>query len=153
MSRRVQGFEIHNARNLLEKVPWGLRLWSLTGYDKKTRVGYLTGLLSSGWLGGRRIDTVSSYLNTRAWRELGSRPTTQTQSSVADLDLQVYLSNNSRATAETIQAHEGLGAYAQRRITSIRASLFPHMLEEITGSSSAWISKNRHLNTVSLLRN
>ena len=45
-------------------------------------------------------------------RELGSRPTTR--SLVGDLDLQVYLSSNSRATAETIQAHEGFGAYAQR---------------------------------------
>ena len=33
---------------------------------------------------------------------------------VADQDLQTYVSNNSGATVEAIQAHEGLRTYAQR---------------------------------------
>jgi len=120
LSRRVQDPEIHKARDLLEKVPWGLRLWSLAGYDKETRVGYLAGLLSNEWLGERHINTISSYLNTRARRELGSSPT----SLVADLDLQTYLSNNSRATAEAIQAHKGLRTYAQSILDHKYSQLF-----------------------------
>ena len=108
--RRVQDPEIHRVRDLLERVPWGLRLWSLAGYDKETHIGYLAGLLSNEWLGERHINTISSYLNTQAQRELGPRLI----SLVADLDLQTYLSNNSRATAEVIQAHEGLRTYTQR---------------------------------------
>lgn len=110
LSGRVQDSEIRNARSLLGKVPWGLRLWPLVGHDKETRVGYLTGLLSNEWLGERHINLISSYLNTRAQRELGSSP----GSLVADVDLQFYLSNNWRATAETIQGHEGLRTYAER---------------------------------------
>ena len=119
LSRRVQDSEICRARNLLENVPWGLRLWSLAGHDKETRVGYLAGLLSNEWLGERHIDTISSYLNTRVQREC-SRPT----SLVADLDLQTYLSNNSRATAEKIQAHDGLRTYAQRILDHRYSRLF-----------------------------
>ena len=108
--KRVQNSEIRQARNLLEKVPWGLRLWSLTGRDRESRIGHLAELLSNGWLGERHINTISSYLNTRAQQESVSNPT----SLVADLDLQFYLSHNSGATAETIRAHAGLKMYAQR---------------------------------------
>jgi hypothetical protein len=110
LSRRVQDAGTRNARNLLGKVPWGLRLWPLVGHDKETPVGYLAGLLSNEWLGERHINTISSYLNAREQRELGSRSTNL----VADLDFQAYLSNSSRATAETIRAHGGLRMYAER---------------------------------------
>ena len=42
--RRAEG---SGPRDLLKTVLQGLRLWSLAGHDKVTRVGYLTGLLSS----------------------------------------------------------------------------------------------------------
>ena len=109
LSKKVQNSEIRKARNLLEKLPWGLRLWPLVGSDKETRVGHLARLLSNEWLGERHINMISSYLNTSAQGEPGLRP----RSLVADLDLQAYLYNNSRATAETIQAHEGLKTYSQ----------------------------------------
>ena len=110
LSRRVQDSEIHKVRSLLGKIPWGLRLWSLVGHDKETRVGYLARLLSNDWLGERHINAISSYLNTRAQRESGSRPT----SLVVDVDFPTYLSNHSRATTESIRAHEGLRMYADR---------------------------------------
>lgn len=110
LSKRVQDSEIRKARDLLEKVPWGLRLWPLAGPDKETRVGHLAELLSNEWLGERHIDTISSYLNAQVQGEPGSRPTNL----VAGLDLQAYLSNNSRSTAETMQSHEGLRMYARR---------------------------------------
>lgn len=110
LSRRVQDSEIRKARSLLEKVPWGLRLWLLAGHDKETRVGYLAGLLSNEWLGERHINTISSYLNARAQTEPGLKST----NFVADLDFQTYISHSSRATTEVIQAHEGLRTYAQQ---------------------------------------
>lgn len=120
LSRRVQDAGIHEARSLLEKVPWGLRLWSLVGHDKETRVGYLAGLLSNEWLGERHINTISSYLNSRAQREPGLGPTNL----VADLDLYVYLLNNSRSTAEIIRAHEGFKAYTKRILDRKCSRLF-----------------------------
>ena len=110
LSRRIQDSGIREARSLLEKVPWGLRLWSLIGYDRETRIGHLAGLLSNQWLGERHIDTISSYLNVRAQKDPRLRPT----SLVAGLDLQIYLSSTARATAETIQAHDGLRTYAKQ---------------------------------------
>jgi len=50
VSRRAQGPEIHEARNLLKRAPRGIRLWSLVGHDKVTRTGYLAELLSNQWL-------------------------------------------------------------------------------------------------------
>ena len=107
---RIQDPSIREARKLLNKIPWGLRLWSLTSHDKETRIGHLAGLLSDEWLSERHIDTISSYLNSRAWNKPESRPT----SLVAGLDLQIYLSANARATAETIRAHKGLGTYVEQ---------------------------------------
>lgn len=46
LSQRVQGSEIRRAKNLFEKVPWGLRLYSFTGNDRESHVGHLAGLLS-----------------------------------------------------------------------------------------------------------
>ena len=106
----VQDAGVYKARALLEKVPWGLKLWSLTGHDRETHVGYLAGLLSNDWLGERHINSISLYLNAQAKQESGSRP----KSLVADLDLYTYLSFHSGATAEAIQTHEGLSAYAKR---------------------------------------
>lgn len=110
LSGRMQDSGVREARGLLEKIPWGLRLWSLTGHDKVTRVGHLAGLLSNEWLGERHIDTVSSCLDMRAQREPGSRPTIL----IAGADLNVYLSYSSGATIEAVQAHSGLGMYAKQ---------------------------------------
>ena len=107
---RTQDSSIREARKLLEKIPWGLKLWSLVSHDKETRVGHLAGLLSDEWLSERHIDTISSYLNFRAQKGPESRPT----SLVAGLDLQIYLSASARATAEMIRGHEGLRAYARQ---------------------------------------
>ena len=108
--RRIQDHTFREARKLLENVPWGLRLWSLTSHDKETRIGHLAGLLSDEWLSERHIDTISSYLNSRAQEGPESRPT----SLVAGLDLQIYLSASARATAESIRAHEGLRTYTKK---------------------------------------
>ena len=107
---RIQDPTIRQARRLFEKIPWGLRLWSLVSHDKETRIGHLAGLLSDEWLSERQIDTVSSYLNSQAQKGPESRLT----SLVAGLDLQIYLSASARATAEMIQGHKGLRAYAKQ---------------------------------------
>ena len=70
------------------------------------------------------INAVSSYLNVRAQRESGFDPT----GLVADLDLQTYLSHDSRTTAETIQAHAELKMHARR--VSDRACLSLHISEQ-----------------------
>jgi len=106
LSRRVQGPEIHEARNLLKRVPWGIRLWSLTGHDRVTRIGYLAELLSNQWLGERHIDTISSYLTSRM---PGLGPTTL----IANTDLHIYLLN-STATTKVIRAHGGFQVYTKR---------------------------------------
>ena len=110
LSRMVQDAGVYKARGLLEKVPWGLRLWSLVGHDRETRVGYLAGLLSNDWLGERHINSIASYLNARAQKESGSRP----KSLVTGLDFYTYLSHNSGETAEVIRTHDGLSAYAKQ---------------------------------------
>src|ERR1700679_2512068 len=51
--------------------------------------------------------SISSYLNMQEQQESGLR----SAALVAGLALSVYLSSNARATAETIQANEGLKMY------------------------------------------
>jgi len=120
LSRRVQGPEIRGVRNLFERVPWGMKLWSLVGHERETLVGYLAELLSYEWLGERHIDTISSYLMCQAEGEPGLGPTTL----IAGADLHVYLSSHSRATAEAIQAHGGLRTYTKRILDHQYSRLF-----------------------------
>lgn len=118
--RRVQDPELREARRLFDRVPWGLRLWSLVTHDRVTRIGHLAGLLSNEWLGERHISIISSYLCFLARRERRTGPTTL----VADPDLHIYLSSNSKATAEKIQAHTGLRAYTERILDNGYSRLF-----------------------------
>ena len=56
----------------MDRVPWGLRLWPLTGYNQVTRVGFLAGLLSNEWLAEWHVDMLVAYLNNRLQR--GNQP-------------------------------------------------------------------------------
>ena len=131
LSRRVQSPEICEVRNLLKRVPWGLRLWSLTSHDKVTRIGYLGELLSNKWLGERHIDTISSYLSFRAQGVPGSGSTTM----IANTDLHIYLLSNSSATTEAIRAHRGLQAYTKR----ITDDKYSHLFIPANVGENHWI--------------
>lgn len=118
--RAIQEPSIREFRTLLENVHWDLRLWSLQGPDKETRIGHLAGLLSDQWLDERHIGTISSYLNDRVQREPVLRP----KSWVAGLDLQFYLLGNARATERTILDNDGLRTYTQKIYTHQYSPVF-----------------------------
>ena len=72
MLTMVRSPEIQEVEKLLDRVPWGLRLWPLTGYNQVTRVGFLAGLLSNEWLAEWHVDMLVAYLNNRLQR--GNQP-------------------------------------------------------------------------------
>ena len=62
VSRLVQDLKVYEARGLMQQIPWGMRIWALTGAESSR----LARLLSTDWLRERHLDTLGSYLNFRA---------------------------------------------------------------------------------------
>lgn len=109
MSMMVRGLEIQNAEKLFDRIPWGLRLWPLTGYDEMTRVGFLAELLSNKWLAKRHIDTLVAYLNDRLQKSGGSGTAL-----IADQYLASLLSRKRYETLGQLQKDQELKTYADR---------------------------------------
>ena len=109
MSRMVRGLEIQKAEKLFDRIPWGLRLWPLTGYDEMTRVGFLAELLSNKWLAERHINTLVAYLNDRL-RKSGRSGTTL----IADQYLGSLLSRKRYETLGQLRTDKELKTYMDR---------------------------------------
>lgn len=104
---QVQDARVYEARELLQQIPWGFRVWALTGADSSSLVGVLAGLLSTGWLRERHLDTLASYLNFRAGRDKkGAR-----ECWVGDVYLSMCLKRVYRAAKKTISADRDLEKY------------------------------------------
>jgi len=109
MLAMLRGPEIQEAEKLWDRTPWGLRLWSLTGHDQSTRVGFLAGLLSNDWLAERHIDTLVSYLDDR-FRESNQPGVTL----VADQYLGSLLSRKRGENAAKLREDRELRTYADK---------------------------------------
>lgn len=109
MLTMVRGPEIQEAEKILDRVPWGLRLWPLAGYNQVTMVGFLAGLLSNDWLAERHIDTLVAYLNNRFQK--GNQPGTTL---IGDQYLGSLLSRKRRETAAALREDRELRTYADK---------------------------------------
>ena len=129
----LQGPEIQEAERLMDRTPWGLRLWPLGGHDQSTRVGFLAGLLSNEWLAERHIDTLVMYLNDRFRR--GNQPGATL---VADVYLGSLLSRKRGGAATKLQEDRELRTYADKILNGNHERLlFP---AHVGGSASGhWI--------------
>jgi hypothetical protein len=103
----LRGPEIQEAERLMDRTPWGLRLWPLTRRDQSTRVGFLAELLSNEWLAERHIDTLAAYLDDRFRK--GNQPGATL---VADVYLGSLLSRKRGETATKLREDQELGTYA-----------------------------------------
>ena len=145
MQTMVRSPEIQEAERLLERTPWGLRLWPLAGHNQSTRVGFLAGLLSNEWLAERHIDTLVSYLGDRFQKSNQPGATL-----VADQYLGSLLSRKRGETAARLRENRELRTYADKILgTHSERLLFP---AHIGGSVSGhWIvfSVNTRERTIS----
>ena len=63
ISGKVQDVGVYEARKLMGRIPWGMKIWALAGMDSLSAIGVLAGLLSSDWVAERHLDTLASHLN------------------------------------------------------------------------------------------
>jgi len=133
MQTMVRSPEIREVQKLLERTPWGLRLWPLAGHDQSTRVGFLAGLLSNEWLAERHIDMLISYLGDRFRKS--NRPGATL---VADQYLGSLLLRKRGETAENLREDRELRTYADKILGPHQERLlFP---AHVGGSNSGhWI--------------
>jgi hypothetical protein len=61
--------DVERARSLMGRIPWGMMAWALSGWDAKSRVGFLAKYLSFSWLGERNIDLMGICANAIAARD------------------------------------------------------------------------------------
>ena len=109
MRTMVRGPEIQEAEKLLDRTPWGLKLWPLIGHQRETRVGYLAELLSNEWLGERHIDTLVTYLGDRLRKSCRSGA-----AFIADHYLASLLSRRRNENAAKLRGDQELGIYAEK---------------------------------------
>jgi len=107
VSRLVQDPKVYEARGLMQQIPWGMRIWALTGAESSSFVGVLARLLSTDWLRERHLDTLGSYLNFRASEDGEGR----TGYWVGDVYFSTCLKRVYRATRATIRADWDLKKY------------------------------------------
>ena len=69
ISRLLQDAKVYEARDLMDRIPWGTRIWALAGADSSSFVGDLAELLSTNWLRERHLDTLASYFNFYAGKD------------------------------------------------------------------------------------
>ena len=109
MGMMVRGPEIQEVEKLLDRTPWGLRLWPLAGHDQSTRVGFLASLLSNEWLAERHVDTLVAYLGDR-FRKSCQPGTTF----IADQYLGSLLSRRRNNSAAKLRGDRELRTYADK---------------------------------------
>jgi len=109
LRKMVRSPEVREAEKLLDRTPWGLRLWSLPGHEGSTRVGLLATILSNEWLAERHIDTLVAYIGDRLRGSNVDQPDTTL---VADQYLASLLSRRRDETATKLREDQELRTYA-----------------------------------------
>jgi hypothetical protein len=109
LSGQVQGTEVYKSRELMKKIPWGTRIWALTGADSSSVVGVLSRLLSTEWVRERHLDTLASYLNFRARRDKKGAE----ECWVGDVYLSICLKEVYRVTKQSINDNWDLNKYRE----------------------------------------
>lgn len=107
VSSQLRDTKVYEARELMRRIPWGMRIWVLTGVDSSSVVGVLAELLSTKWLRERHLDTLASYLNFRGSRDgKGAR-----ECWVGDVYFSICLKQVYRATKTSVSNHWDLTKY------------------------------------------
>ena len=123
---------IQEAEKVLDRTPWGLRLWPLIGHNRSTRVGFLAGLLSNEWLAERHIDTLVAYINDRFQK--CRRPGATL---VADSYLGSLLLRKGGKSMDELREDQELKTYGDKILHGHERLLFP---AHIGGSASGhWV--------------
>lgn len=107
ISGQVQDAKTCEARELMQRIPWGMSIWALAGVDSSSPVGVLAELLSANWLRERHLDTLASYLNCRAGKDKDGAAT----SWVGDVYLSTCVKRMYRATKTGFGANQDLIKY------------------------------------------
>ena len=118
--RRAEGWVLcqeqdekaYEARELMRRIPWGMRVHILAGADSSSFVGVLARFLSANWLAERNLDTLVSHLNFRARNEMGGAG----EYWVGDVYLSICVKRMYRAAKKDINANWDLTKY-QNEIT------------------------------------
>jgi len=127
VSGRMQDMKVYEARDLMGRIPWGMRVWALAGADSSSFVGVLARLLSTGWLGERHLDTLASYLNFRASRDRKGTG----ECWVGDVYLSIRLKEVYRAAKKSISDDWDLKKYRDTITTNgYKRLLFPANLND-----------------------
>jgi hypothetical protein len=58
--------QVNAAKELIERTPWGARIWILCPIEDWMLVGFLAVLLSTEWLAERHLNAYAAYLNPHA---------------------------------------------------------------------------------------
>lgn len=123
---QVQDSKVYEARGLMRQIPWGMRIWALTGAESSSFVGVLAKLLSTNWLRERHLDTFSSYLNFCAREDGKGRAAWW----VGDVYLSTCLKRVYREVQTSIHADWDLNKYRDEITThGYKRLLFPANLD------------------------
>jgi len=126
LSERPNRGQMREAKGLMQRIPWGMTVWALTGASSASYVGILTKFLSTKWLRERQLDTLMSYLNIRAGEDgVGCW--------IADVYLSLRLKIVDRAK---MGDDSDLNGYRDK----IAASLCKHLLLPANLNNNHWIA-------------
>ena len=114
----VRSPEVQEVEKLLDRTPWGLRLWPLRGHEGSTKVGFLATMLSNEWLAERHVDTLVAYIGDRL--QGSNRPDATL---VADQYLGSLLSRRRDETATKLREDQELRTYADKILDGYREYL------------------------------
>ena len=131
VSGQVQDAKVYEARELMGRVPWGMRIWALAGADSSSPVGVLARLLSTQWLSERHLDTLASYLNFRASKDKGGAG----KYWVGDVYLSTYVKRVYRAAKRNISNNWDLNRYRD----TITTNGYKHLLFPANLNNNHWI--------------
>ena len=120
VSSQVQDTKVYEARELMRRVPWGMKIWALHGADSSSVVGVLAGLLSTEWVRERHLDTLASSLNFCAAKDRNGAE----ECWVGDVYLSVCLKRVYRAAKRSINEDWDLKKYRDTITTNGYKRLF-----------------------------
>ncbi|KAF9779588.1 hypothetical protein BJ322DRAFT_1167867 [Thelephora terrestris] len=110
ISHQRQDAKIYEAKDLMERVPWGTKIWALTGADSLSFVGVLAQLLSTEWLRERHLDTLASYFNFYVSKD----KKVAGECWIGDVYLSVCVKRVYRASKAVIHADRDLSSYGEK---------------------------------------
>jgi len=129
---QAQDAKVYEARGLMQRIPWGMKVWALAGASSLSFVGVLAKLLSTKWLRERQLDTLVSYLNFRASEDEEGGVACW----VGDVYLSLHLKILYRATKGSIRTDWDLNKYR----VAVTARRYKRLLFPANLDNNHWIA-------------